>query len=190
MFSRRTDSSDTPIKQTPSAAPVAHVVTAPPQSDAVRPSPAAPAKPTKIETPYRGESVISPDLTIEGNVQSKGSIRLEGTIQGELNCNSVIVERTGMVTGGIEAEDVSVHGKVAGTIRGKSVMLYSTAHVEGDVFHQGIGIEMGTHYDGRLKWSDGATSRTPPASPTNDVQVGSEASREAALVPTPGTNTQ
>ncbi len=38
----------------------------------------------------------------------------------------------------------------------RSVMLHSTAFVEGDIFHQGIGIEMGTHYDGRLKWVNSA----------------------------------
>ena len=45
-------------------------------------------------------------------------------------------------------------GNVSGSIRSKRVMLHSTARVEGDIFHQGIGIEMGTRYDGTLKWTE------------------------------------
>ena len=41
-----------------------------------------------------------------------------------------------------------------GTIRGRRVMLQSSAKVEGDIFHQGIGIEMGTRYDGTLRWTE------------------------------------
>lgn len=98
------------------------------------------------------ETVISNDLTIHGNVTSEGIVRLEGTIVGDMNCSSLVVENDGAISGNISAEEVNVHGRVEGTVHGKNVMLHSTAFVEGDIFHQGIGIEMGTHYDGRLKW--------------------------------------
>ena len=100
------------------------------------------------------ETIISADLTIVGNVISKGRVKLEGTIEGDMHCHSLVVGEQGSVTGGIVAEEVSVYGKVAGIVRGGRVNLYATAHVEGDIYHHGIGIEMGTHYDGRLKWSD------------------------------------
>ena len=106
------------------------------------------------------ETIISSDLTIVGNVISKGRVKLEGTIEGDMNCRSLVVGEQGSVTGGITAEEVSVYGRVAGTVRGSRVNLYATAHVEGDIYHRGIGIEMGTHYDGRLKWTDNPTQ--PP----------------------------
>jgi cytoskeletal protein CcmA (bactofilin family) len=104
------------------------------------------------------ETIISSDLTIIGNVLSKGRVKLEGTIEGDMRCRSLVVGEQGSVTGAIVAEDVAVYGKVAGIIRGDAVTLYSTAHVEGDIYHHGIGIEMGTHYDGRLKWTDNPTA--------------------------------
>jgi cytoskeletal protein CcmA (bactofilin family) len=104
------------------------------------------------------ETIISSDLTIVGNVLSKGRVKLEGTIEGDMRCRSLVVGEQGSVTGAIVAEDVAVYGKVAGIVRGDRVTLYSTAHVEGDIYHHGIGIEMGTHYDGRLKWTDNPTS--------------------------------
>ena len=100
------------------------------------------------------ETIISADLKIVGNVMSKGRVKLEGTIEGDMHCRSLVVGEQGSVTGGIIAEEVSVYGKVAGVVRGGRVNLYATAHVEGDIYHHGIGIEMGTHYDGRLKWTE------------------------------------
>lgn len=107
------------------------------------------------QDPYQSgvkETVISSDLIIQGSVSSKGTVRLQGTILGDMHCSSLIVEEDGSITGNISAEKVNVHGRVEGTVRGTNVMLHSSAFVEGDIYHQGIGIEMGTHYDGRLQW--------------------------------------
>lgn len=100
------------------------------------------------------ETVISNDLIIEGSVTSQGVIRLEGTVHGDLHCSALVVETAGSVDGNIKAETVNVHGRVEGTIHGDSVMLHSSAFVEGDIYHQGIGIDMGAQYDGRLQWVD------------------------------------
>jgi cytoskeletal protein CcmA (bactofilin family) len=102
-----------------------------------------------------GDSNISNDLTIIGDVSSSGSVTLDGVIEGNIYCTSLIVTANGRVNGGIVAnQEVTVQGKVTGTIRGRRVMLQSSAKVEGDIFHQGIGIEMGTRYDGTLRWTE------------------------------------
>jgi cytoskeletal protein CcmA (bactofilin family) len=159
MFQRK---SDVPVF-TPNARPEPQVGTILPPtgrsdwsavSDRQQPSP----RQSIVDATVVGEeTIISSDLTIVGNVLSKGRVKLEGTIEGDMHCHSLVVGESGSVTGGIVAEDVSVYGRVAGTVRGGRVNLYATAHVEGDIYHQGIGIEMGTHYDGRLKWTDNPT---------------------------------
>lgn len=108
-----------------------------------------------------GESVISSDLTIIGSVTSNGAVKLDGIIKGDMHCSSLVVSENGKVTGGIIANnEVVVQGRVTGTIRGKRVMLHKTAQVEGDIFHQGLGIEMGTRYDGTIKWTEDAEEFT------------------------------
>jgi predicted protein tyrosine phosphatase/cytoskeletal protein CcmA (bactofilin family) len=102
-----------------------------------------------------GDSNISDDLTIIGDVSSKGSVTVDGTIEGNIYCTSLVVTANGRINGGIVANhEVTVQGQVNGTIRGKRVMLQASAKVEGDIFHQGIGIEMGTRYDGTLRWTE------------------------------------
>jgi cytoskeletal protein CcmA (bactofilin family) len=105
------------------------------------------------------ESVIGEDLTIIGNVTSKGNLKLDGKLKGDMHCASLVVSEKGRIDGGIIANnEVVVFGNVTGSIRGRRVMLHSTARVEGDIFHQGIGIEMGTRYDGTLKWTEDASA--------------------------------
>jgi cytoskeletal protein CcmA (bactofilin family) len=113
-----------------------------------------------------GDSNISSDLTILGNVTSKGTLTLDGAVEGNIYCTSLTVTENGRVNGGIVAnQEVTVLGKVNGTIRGRRVMLQSSANVQGDIFHQGIGIEMGTRYDGSLRWTEDSNAFDEPLPP-------------------------
>jgi cytoskeletal protein CcmA (bactofilin family) len=50
-----------------------------------------------------GDSNISSDLIIIGNVSSTGSVTLDGTIEGNVYCTSIVVTANGSVSGGIIA---------------------------------------------------------------------------------------
>jgi len=64
----------------------------------------------------------------------------------------------GSVDGSIEAESVEIRGKVVGTVTAKSVRLYATARVQGDITHAQLAIETGAHFEGRsLKFETPAT---------------------------------
>lgn len=97
------------------------------------------------------ETVISNELTIEGTVRSEGVVRLEGMLLGDIDCASFTLEPTGEMHGKIFAEEVSLRGKHSGPVKGGKVMLTSSAEVKGDISHDGIAIEMGARYEGRLK---------------------------------------
>ncbi|MEO1328686.1 MAG: polymer-forming cytoskeletal protein [Pseudomonadota bacterium] len=99
-------------------------------------------------------SVISADLLIVGDVKSSGDIQVDGTIKGDVDCSKLTISESGMIEGKIIAEQVVIHGAASGSIVGRSVMLHKTAKVGSDIHHQGIGIEMGTRYEGTLKWAE------------------------------------
>ena len=122
-----------------------------------------------------GDSNISEDLTIIGDVSTSGSVTLDGVIEGNLYCRSLIVKAHGHVNGDIVAnQELTVQGKVTGTIRARRVMLRSSAKVEGDILYQGIGIEMGARYDGRLLWTKDEHVFDEPNFPTPGKQDNSE----------------
>jgi len=112
------------------------------------PSPAAKAASRAAPT------IIGEDLTITGNVASKGEIQVDGEIQGDIHCSSLLLGDKSRVTGGVVADDVVVRGKVLGSIKGLRVTLQSQAHVEGDIHHQSLAIEQGAYFEGKSRRSD------------------------------------
>ena len=116
--------------------------------------------------PYRGPermapSIIGEDLTVTGNVLSKGEVQVDGQIQGDVHCSSLIVGEKAQITGGIVAEDVVVRGQVMGSIRGVRVTLQASSHVEGDIFHQSLAIEQGAFFEGKSRRSEDPIASAP-----------------------------
>jgi cytoskeletal protein CcmA (bactofilin family) len=94
-------------------------------------------------------TVIAEGLKIVGRVTAEGLVEVNGQIEGEIHCTSLIISRKAHVAGTIQAERVVVDGTVEGPIQGVSVILKSGAHVVGDIHHQSLAIENGAFFDGR-----------------------------------------
>jgi cytoskeletal protein CcmA (bactofilin family) len=109
----------------------------------------------------RGKTVIGDGLKIEGSVTADGLIEVNGQIEGNLHCTSLIVSPKAHINGSIIAERVVVNGRVEGPIQGGEVVLKSQAHVIGDIQHQSLTIEKGAYFDGRAKQEHAANGREP-----------------------------
>lgn len=121
-------------------------------------------------------SIIGEDLTITGNVTSKGEIQVDGEIQGDIHCGSLLLGDKSQVQGSVIAEDVVVRGKVVGSIRGLRVTLQAQSHVEGDIFHQSLAIEQGAYFEGKSRRSDDpmAEVKSPPSRTEKSSDSGSD----------------
>ena len=93
--------------------------------------------------------VIAKGLKIVGSVTAEGLLWVYGTINGELHCTSLVIDRTAQISGTVAAERVVVDGKVEGPIQGGEIVLKSRAQVVGDIHHQSLAIESGAFFDGR-----------------------------------------
>ena len=109
-------------------------------------------------------TVIAKGLKIVGIVAAEGLVEVNGQIEGELRCSSLVIARGAHVTGTIAAERVVVDGKVEGPIHGGEVLLKSQAYVVGDIHHKSLAIEKGAYFEGR------------------SMQTGQEAERQLATV--------
>lgn len=121
-------------------------------------------------------SIIGEDLTIVGNVTSKGEIQIDGEIQGDIHCGSLLLGDRSQVVGSVIAEDVVVRGRVVGSIRGLRVTLQAQSHVEGDIYHQSLAIEQGAYFEGKSRRSDDplADIQTPDPRPDNSAKSSGE----------------
>jgi cytoskeletal protein CcmA (bactofilin family) len=113
-----------------------------------------------------GPTQIGADLTIVGNLISKGEVHIDGDLQGDLHAGNVVIGESARITGGIVADEVVVRGMVQGSIRGKRVVLQSSSKVEGDIFHSQLAIEQGAFFEGKSRRMDDPTAGvTPPDMP-------------------------
>ncbi len=67
--------------------------------------------------PYRIESIIGSDLTIEGNVAGGGAIRIDGGIKGGVSLTGdVYVGEAGKVDGDVRVNNIMVAGEITGSV--------------------------------------------------------------------------
>lgn len=99
----------------------------------------------------RNVSMIGPDLTITGNLISKGEVQVDGIVQGDIHGSHVVIGERATIHGSIVSDEVVIRGHVIGSVRSKRVMLQSTSQVEGDIFHQSLSIEQGALFEGKSR---------------------------------------
>lgn len=104
-------------------------------------------------------SIIGEDLTVTGNIISKGEVQVDGDVQGDVYCATLIVGDRGRVAGAIVAEEVTIHGRINGSINALEVTLESNSHIEGDICHQALKLEHGAFFEGQSRRSDDPLSQ-------------------------------
>ena len=107
--------------------------------------------PQKTPLPPAPPSIISRDLHIVGDLMSEGEIQIDGTVNGDIRTNVLIIGETAKVKGEVVAETVRILGAVDGQIKAKVVKLAATAHVVGDILHEDLSIETGAFLEGQCK---------------------------------------
>jgi len=118
----------------------------------------AAAQPAARTADKSSVSVIGSDLTIIGNLISKGEVQVDGEVQGDIHGSSIVVGERARITGGLIAEEITVRGQVMGTLRGNRVALQSSSKVEGDIYHQSLAIEQGAYFEGKSRRTEDPTA--------------------------------
>lgn len=95
-------------------------------------------------------SFIGSEVTIRGNLSGDGDIHLDGTVEGDLACNSLILGAGGRIRGNISVSKATLGGTVEGTVDARTVTVEKTARVQGDLSYESVTIETGAQVDGRL----------------------------------------
>ena len=78
-------------------------------------------------------SLISPSLRIVANLRSQGEVQIDGTVDGDVLANTLIIGEKGTINGESVADDVVVRGRVNGRIRAGKMQLAKSAHVVGEI---------------------------------------------------------
>jgi cytoskeletal protein CcmA (bactofilin family) len=95
-------------------------------------------------------TLLSKDAEIHGAVKTQGSLRVDGTVYGDVvSVKTVTIGSTGSVEGNITGEDIIIAGKVKGTISARGrIALESSAQIEGDLNTSRLSIAEGAVFRG------------------------------------------
>ena len=99
-------------------------------------------------------SVLGSDLSIKGDIKASADLHVDGNVEGDIACTSLVQGETSHVTGAVEAESARLAGKVDGSITARELVILKTARITGDVFYDALTIEQGAQVEGRFAHRD------------------------------------
>ena len=100
-----------------------------------------------------GLSIVAKDLTIAGDLQAEGVVRIEGRVVGSVHAgDQVLISEGGIVEGDVVAREAVVAGRVHGCINGEErVEVQASAVVHGDITTRRLTVQEGGQVNGCVK---------------------------------------
>lgn len=104
-------------------------------------------------------TIIGADTSIEGKLESKNAMRVDGNIKGEvISGESITIGSGGTINGDIIARDVVVGGKINGTITASGkIVLEESAVLNGDLKAVRLVVEEGATFNGNSEMGEQKT---------------------------------
>ena len=99
---------------------------------------------------------FSVNTTIVGNINAASDIRIDGSLQGNIECaGKVIIGEQSRIQGNIIAANAEINRKVNGNLSIQDVLtLKATSNIEGDIATQVLIIEPKAVFNGSCKMQD------------------------------------
>ena len=114
--------------------------------------------------PSKEFSIIDKDLTVEGNLSSKGKLVIKGTVRGRLNGETVIIAEEGAVYAETNIASMTIAGVFEGDVTAsKELVILSTGRCSGKVVCKDLMIEARGVLNAQVKCI------SPEASDTKDA---------------------
>lgn len=123
----------------------------------------------------QADTIIGADVHVKGNLKNKGSIQINGTVEGEIRSEEdITVGESASVIGPVVAKNILISGKVDGTVEASEKLeIDPTGVVQGDIKTKTLIVREGANFNGTTSMS-GGDHKTAHSVPT----VESEASKE------------
>lgn len=111
-------------------------------------------------------SIIGPGMRVNGDCETEGTLRIEGTVIGKVTAGkAVVVGRDGTVKGDISTQDAVIGGHVTGKVIVESRLeLQETSVIDGEIHARRIKLEEGGRVNGTVRTGEVTTGHHAPAS--------------------------
>jgi cytoskeletal protein CcmA (bactofilin family) len=130
-------------------------------------------------------SIIGPGMTVTGDCETDGTLRVEGVVQGTIRAGkAVVVGKDGAVRGDVFTQDAIIGGKVEGVIIAESRLeLQATCVIDGEIRARRIKLDEGGRVNGQILTGDvtAPAKGERPAPAGQRITAGPVETREAAF---------
>jgi cytoskeletal protein CcmA (bactofilin family) len=118
---------------------------------------ATPAR-APVREKTRSESLIAPDIAIEGKIEGSGHVRIAGRFKGDVDVRGdLTIEPGAKVNGSVRAEKITISGELVGNIESAShVDLMQSGALTGDLKAATLTVAAGSRMRGMADfgWDD------------------------------------
>jgi cytoskeletal protein CcmA (bactofilin family) len=95
-------------------------------------------------------SVLGTDLSLKGDITASSDLHIDGRIDGDITCDSLVQGETSTISGAVTAKSARLSGRVDGSVSCANLVILKSARITGDVHYDSLTIEQGAVVDGRL----------------------------------------
>jgi cytoskeletal protein CcmA (bactofilin family) len=119
-------------------------------------------------------AIIDKTMVISGEIAFKGKTRIDGTINGDITGEHLILSESGKITGDLNVSSFICHGTIEGNIIASLVTARKGCSIRGRLEAGSLTVEPGARLDGEVKTAGSGSvkgdakntsepSATPPA---------------------------
>jgi cytoskeletal protein CcmA (bactofilin family) len=96
------------------------------------------------------ESLIGANSNFKGDIDTKGTLRIDGSMEGSVNADWVILGEKALLKGDVAARGIVVGGRIEGNLKAKEIIeIKAKGQVYGDVSTSKLTVVEGGLFDGR-----------------------------------------
>jgi len=93
-------------------------------------------------------SIILRDTILQGNINQKDSITIDGVVVGDITADEIIVNMTADIKGNLIAvHNLETAGKVTGNLSSNKIHINNTAKIKGQIKTSNLKVDEGAHLE-------------------------------------------
>lgn len=123
-------------------------------------------------------SVLGADVAVTGNVVATADLHIDGRVEGDVSCGSLVQGAESVIVGRVTAESARLAGTIEGAVAVRELQVERSARIAGDVEYEAITIETGGKIDGNLRHKTRGTLTTV----TNVTPIGAASAEQRELL--------
>jgi len=114
-------------------------------------------------------SIIDQNMVIHGEISFQGKTRIDGTINGNIHGEHLVLSDTGKVFGDIVACSFNCFGSLKGNIRANIITARKNCSIRGRLEAATLTVEPGALIDGEIRSANPEFIETPVTKPALDT---------------------